>query len=159
MHITKQQLEDKLELFKLAGIANKSGSGWDYAIPQAWFDQLSKMGLAKGGGHPYMADCTGTFPVLHHEGECYPIILNHRSEANSEIFTEMFNKQYAESDTPEAISCEKAFYRSFIRDEVARCEADAGFLDINICQRFFMEGMYYGEKKEKFLRRKVTPPR
>lgn len=149
MVITKRQLEDKLELFKLAGLT-LTGSGWDYAIPQSMFDDLQDMGI-ENPGQWFMADCTKITTKLHHIGEAYVSIINHRSQANSEIFTEMFSKNYAEGDSEEAIACEKAFYRSFIHDQIAREEVDAGFADLNMLHRFYMEGFNSRDKEIKSL--------
>lgn len=162
MHIQHHILADKLALFTLAGIAPEGAKGWDYAIPQQWCDDLSRMGI-DSPAHWFAADCTGpsAFPQLHHIGEAYVRIVNHRSKANQEIFMELFNKNGDSGDSKESIATERAFYDHLLDDKHARDEADAGFVDINMLLRSFVTGVNFGKTlQDRFiLMSSISPKR
>lgn len=142
MHIQRNILDDKIKLFVFAGIAKNEGSGWDYAIPQGWCDELSEQGI----DHPaawFAADCTGpgATPVLHHIGEAYVAICNHRSKANQELWPELWKLS---DGGPQ----DKALYQ-FIHsapDNRVLDEADAGFLDMNFLIAAFNHGWTQGSR-------------
>jgi hypothetical protein len=134
MHITKRQLDDKLELFKLAGFT-ETGSGWDYAIPQEYFDKLTMMGIDNPGAW-FLMDCSSRPWALHHVGEAYCAILAHRSKANQEQWDPLFKMRNSKDAQEKALA-------SFIYDSPDNRvldEADAGLLDLNYIIAAFNHG-------------------
>lgn len=142
LEIRSSDLNDKLTIFRLAG--EDSSRGWDYAIPQQWCDQLHAMGIE----HPGMwfaADCSGpaAFPKLRHIGEALKMILNHRSKANGEIFTELYNASYNEDDKAGQEIVRMIF--DYAGNQILN-EADAGFLDLQMVANIATEAFARGRK-------------
>lgn len=135
MKLSKHNIEDKLNAFVLAGIAT-STSGWDYAIPQYCFDQLLRMGI-DNPGQWFAADCTSGFAVIHHVGEAYRAILDNRSKANEEIFSNMYDSRVNLKETRQ----DEKFYDFISDDDQAREEANAGLVYLNLLSRAFKAGM------------------
>lgn len=132
MKITRFITDDKLTLLSLAGIAPEGAPGWDYAIPQPWADDLQRMGL-QDVCHWFVADCSGpmAFPVLHHTGEAWAAILNHRSKAYSDC---VFHMGQCEQEHP--------FYQFIVSDaaEEMRAEADVGLNNLSHLAAAFEAG-------------------
>jgi hypothetical protein len=140
MKLSKHNIEDKLNAFVLAGIAT-STHNWDYAIPQYWFEELQRMGI-QNPGQWFAADCHGGFAKLHHVGEAYAAILNHRSQANTEIFNGVFEAMWDHKASDE----QKALCDFIINDDQVRDELESGFADLNLLSRAFYSGMAAARK-------------
>lgn len=137
MIMQRRNLTDKLEAFVLSGIA-KSTSGWDYAIPQAWCDQLTRMGV-DNPGRWFAADCTGpsAFPVIHHVGEAYIAIAEHRSKANGEIWQSLFTLAYTKGVSEDS----RSLYNHVQSNQRLLDDTDCGFTDLNFVIEAFTAGM------------------
>lgn len=147
MKIKKSILDDKIQLFVLAGIAQNEGKGWDYAIPQSMFDDLQCMGI-ENPGQWFAADCTNISTKLHHIGEAYVNILRHRSGMNEEFIMAMSYDKDARG---------KAVYNFILSTDTICAEADAGFIDLNHITRAFHEGTKF--ENEYILVSEMAPKR
>ena len=136
MNIVYRDIFDKIGVFKAAG---DSTDGYDYAIPQAMFDDLLKMGIEEPGRW-FVADCSGpcAFPKLRHIGEAIYTILHARSKANEEI-----TKAHVESGEWDSPVWE--IIMQFAGNQVCN-EADAGFVDYNIVIGLITEAYAKGRK-------------
>lgn len=144
--MTKQILHNKLALFKAAGYDCETG--WDTAIPQAWFDELLKM----CGGMPiqwWVADCKTfcTLPVLHHIGEALFDILTARAKANEEILDQCLAANF-ESD--EQGTAAEMLWKFIAKQRELNDDAGAGFTHLNFITSAWMDG--YNRGKEAALK-------
>lgn len=134
-NIKHRDLFDKLRVFQLAG--EESQSGWDYAIPQACFDELLKMGI-QDAGRWFVMDCQSQPWRLRHIGEAVFTILHARSEANKEIFlATIHNNEILARVLQSSVG------------EGVNSEADAGLIDLNVVIGIIAEAYSLGRKDMK----------
>jgi hypothetical protein len=131
-NIAHRHLYDKLKVFEMAGDETRS---YDYAIPQYMCDELIKFGI-ENPGQWFVGDCSGpaAFPKLRHVGEAVYQILQHRSEANKEIFMQLHGDQIVNE-----------IIMKFAGNAVCN-EADAGFVDLNMIIGLVTEAYSRGRK-------------
>lgn len=158
-NITYGQLRDKVKVFETAGVDTKA---FDYAIPQQWADDLRAMGLDNPS--LFVADCSGTLPVLRTIGEAILTILNQRSEHNKDVLCGLMEA----AESPECSVGDRDIW-NIVRNSAGNVvfnEADAGLLDLNMLAALLAEAYGRGriagrsdEKRFGFLMESELIPR
>lgn len=139
MKINRATLNSKLELMTLAGFADEHQSGWDTAIPQAWFDQLKDMGIEYPTAW-FATHHQGGAARIVHVGEAYSAFLSGRSSSNQESFHDLFQNHVSDNVT----EYDDAMYHAFIDNDDVMDELDAGLLSISLAMRMFHAGYLEG---------------
>jgi hypothetical protein len=131
------ELHDKIKVFEVAGIPT---SGFDYAIPQFYFDQLVGMGFA----HPsawFVSDCASvTLPIVRHVGEAVYRFLEKRSEENTTVFT-----SYMDQSCKDGASAGDLLLWEFLCHRNNE-EVDAGFDSLTAITEAWTDGFSKGRK-------------
>lgn len=132
--ITYEHLNDKIKAFILAG---EDTSGYDYAIPQAIYEELIRMGV-ENPGEWYCMDCRSNPWRLRHVGEAVYLILAARKKANDEIMGQLVNGDHNEWVND--------IFSNFPDNQVFH-EADCGLLDMKMVISIVNESFKAGQFK------------